>query len=313
MPLKPMLAKEPNWSKVSFPLIVQPKLDGIRATVQRDDAGRIRVYSRTLKLIPNAEIQAALGKPEFVGLDGEIIVGEPTAEDCYRQTSSFAMSGSKRGADWTFYVFDIITNDVLSAGQRDQGLAHRVKSLRNDLGATFIQKVASVTCDSMAELERVEAHMVGLGFEGAIARVPGARYKYGRSTPSGPLLKIKRFTDFEAVVLNVFEENHNANEAKTNELGRTARSSAQAGKVGKGSLGGLIVSPVDDSVFPSTITFRVGTGFDARTRQELWVFDHDDKAECVGRTAKIKCFMVGVKDKPRHPVFLGWRDLEIDG
>ena len=32
-----------------------------------------------------------------------------------------------------------------------------------------------------------------------------------------------------------------------------------------------------------------------------------------GRVAKVKSFPIGVKDKPRHPVFLGWRDMEVDG
>jgi DNA ligase-1 len=303
MPLKPMLAKEPNWAKVKFPLVIQPKLDGIRAHVQRDDAGRIRVFSRSLKLIPNGEIQAALAREEFLGLDGEIIVGDPTAEDCYRTTSSFAMSVSKRGAPWTFYVFDRVDQPHLSATLRDQGLVNVVRSLRAE-GHDFIEKVASVTCDSMEELDRVEAFMLEQGHEGAIARVPGAAYKHGRSTPSGPLIKVKRFIDFEAEVIGVYEENHNANAAVTNELGRTARSTAKDGLIGKGTLGGLVVRALNGPA--EGIEFKVGTGFSAAERKVLWI--NSTNGGLNGRVAKVKSFPIGVKDKPRHPVFLGWRE-----
>ena len=48
----------------------------------------------------------------------------------------------------------------------------------------------------------------------------------------GYLLKVKRFVDGEALVIGVTEPMHNANEAKTNELGRTARSHKKAGHGG---------------------------------------------------------------------------------
>lgn len=312
MPLKPMLAKEPNWAKVKFPLIVQPKLDGIRAHVQRDDQGVIRVFSRSLKLIPNGEIQAALATKDFLGLDGEIIVGDPRAEDCYRQTSSFAMSWAKHGADWTFFVFDIVdhpgTYEERAAALRQRKTDGPAKWLP---GRERLQLVASTRADNAEELESIESYMVERGYEGAIARLPGAKYKHGRSTPSGPLLKVKRFIDFEAEVVGVYEENHNANEKFTNELGRGARSTSKAGLVGKGTLGGLIVRALNGPT--EGVEFRVGIGFDANMRRTLWAEseygpDGYGRRALNGRVAKIKSFPIGVKDKPRHPVFLGWRE-----
>ena len=89
---------------------------------------------------------------------------------------------------------------------------------------------------------------------------------------------------------------HNGNEATTNELGRTKRSSHQAGKTGRGDLGALIVRFYD-------VEFNIGTGFDDVERAEIW--NHRDRF--LGKLAKFKYFSVGVKDAPRHPVFLGWR------
>ena len=54
----------------------------------------------------------------------------------------------------------------------------------------------------------------------------------------------------------------------------------------------------------SGVEFRIGTGFDQADRDSLW------RAEggVLGRIVKYKFFPVGVKEKPRHPVFLGFRD-----
>jgi len=124
-------------------------------------------------------------------------------------------------------------------------------------------------------------------------------YKHGRSTErEGWLLKLKRFDDSEAVILSAYELMHNANEATQNELGYTERSSHKAGMVGKGVLGGLSVRDVY-----SGVEFDIGTGFDQATREALW----KQRDQLPEQVIKYKFFASGVKDKPRFPVFLGFR------
>ena len=89
----------------------------------------------------------------------------------------------------------------------------------------------------------------------------------------------------------------NANEAFGNELGRTARSSAKAGLVPKGTLGGFEVRDLKTGV-----NFSIGAGFTAAERKQFW-----DNAP-IGQTVKYKYFPSGSKDKPRHPIYLGMRD-----
>jgi DNA ligase-1 len=50
----------------------------------------------------------------------------------------------------------------------------------------------------------------------------------------------------------------------------------------------------------------MGTGFTAEERARIWSI----RTSVVGMLVKYKSFLVGVKDKPRHPVFLGFRDEE---
>ena len=91
----------------------------------------------------------------------------------------------------------------------------------------------------------------------------------------------------------------NGNEAQTNELGRTKRSTAAAGLSGKGTLGAFLVRDLVTGV-----DFSIGTGLTAADRQCFW----DKRFDLHGSLVKYKYFPVGVKVAPRHPVFLGFRD-----
>lgn len=293
---KPMLAKDGDLDKIKFPLMFQPKLDGIRASVVNG-----RLVSRTLKLIPNQEIQDTLARPEFEGLDGELIVGDPRAADCYRTTCSFVMAGDKTGEPWAFYAFDLWNHD----GPNSQRLAD-LEDTYDSWGAVLpdrIKVVPTVMVGDNDSLEVMERMLLEQGYEGAILRDPNARYKFGRSGKTGPLLKVKRFSDSEAVIIGSVEEQHNANPAMTNALGRTERSTSKAGKVGKGTLGKLLVR---DRY--SGVEFGVGTGFTAQERADLWA----DRDNLPGRVIRYKFFPVGVKDRPRHPVMQGFRsDVDL--
>lgn len=131
-------------------------------------------------------------------------------------------------------------------------------------------------------------------------RHPDGPYKHGRSTAKeGWLLKVKRFEDSEARIIGFSELMHNANEAKRNELGHLERSSKKAGKQGAQVLGSFIVKDLKTGV-----EFDIGTGFTASQRQELWNVGDN----LLGRIIKYKSQPTGVKDKPRFPVFLGFRD-----
>jgi DNA ligase-1 len=310
---KPMLAKAPKLDGsgnpiVDYPVIVQPKLDGIRASVVGG-----RLLTRTLKEVPNREIFDYLSRPMFEGLDGELVVGDPTAEGCMQRTTSFVMASDKTGEPWTYYVFDVWDTEDDASLRLDALSKHRLPS-----GEYYpVKLVESEWAADAEELARIEGGYLEAGHEGAILRDPSAPYKFGRSGVKGPLLKLKRFIDFEAVVIGVYEEQHNANEAVTNALGRTERSSHAAGKIGKGTLGGLVLRAINGPC--EGVEFRCGTGYDAAQRAALWAEAKAPKlcgtpySDLRGRTAKIKSFPVGVKDKPRFPVFLGWRDMGLDG
>jgi DNA ligase-1 len=239
-------------------------------------------------------------------LDGELIAGDPCAPDAYRKTVSMVMADDKPVDRLRYWVFDYF----IDHGTRDaQNFAARYRTLCGNLTLTSETIIVPHTyIHTAATLTKFEEEHIEAGHEGVMLRSPDGPYKCGRSTTKeGYLLKLKRFADSEAEVIGVVELMHNGNEAKKNALGRTERSTAKAGKTGMGVMGALQVRDVKTGV-----EFEIGTGFDATARQDIWMraeITKDRKQPFkTWPLVKYKYFAGGSKDKPRFPVFLGWRD-----
>lgn len=288
--MKPMLAKDAQENEIRFPVIASPKLDGVRGLVID---GCLR--SRSLKKFPNEHVQAMFSAAQLNGLDGELIMGEPNAKDVYRVTQS-ATSNVLGKPAVTFYVFDCF-NCPGGYSERLKAIKHKAEWAQA-VGINVVVLEQRVI-NTRQELLAYEQLCLGQGYEGLIIRAPNGPYKQGRSTVNeGWMLKLKRFTDSEAEIVGMEEEQLNGNAAKVNALGHTERSTAKAGLTGKGTMGALIVRDLK-----SGVQFNIGTGFTAADRQLFW----DQRTKVMGLVVKYKSFLVGVKDAPRFPVYLGMR------
>lgn len=288
--MKPMLAATTDGKNLRYPLLASPKLDGIRALV----IGGV-VMSRSMKPIPNLWAQKCFGRPEFNNLDGELIVGDPVDKLVFNTTSS-AMMTIKGSPQVVFHLFDDFSDPSLGFSKRLASASRRHAKLRYGP----VELVDHEIIYNEMELQMYEENVLMSGYEGVMTRDPDGGYKEGRSTLKQEwLLKLKRFADGEAEIIGMTELMHNANEAKLNELGHKARSSHRSGMVGKNAMGSLIVRDL-----VSKVTFEIGTGFTQADREIYWAM----KDDIIGRIAKYKHFPVGAKDKPRFPVFVGFRD-----
>lgn len=299
-PKKPNLACDAP-DEIIFPVYASPKMDGIRVTVWNGVP-----LTRALKDVPNHYIRDTIKAANLPAVfDGELVVGSPMAHDCINKTTSGVMSREGR-PDFTFFVFDYVPLDF-SDGSPDRSSTFSERSTRLATQTSSFQAfhpwfkvLEQKLIQSPEELAAFEAEQLTLGFEGVIVCNPHALYKHGRSTAKEQgKMKVKRFKDAEAVVIGVYELMRNDNPATTNALGHTERSSHKANLVPMGMLGALICRT------PEGVEFEIGTGFTYLQRTVLWQM----RDQLIGRLAKYKFFPVGVKDKPRHPVFLAWRDL----
>jgi DNA ligase-1 len=294
--MKPLLLPKdnPNLSSLQYPVLVSPKLDGIRCLTTVNGP-----VSRTLKPIPNKYIHEQLSRLP-AGLDGELILGSPTDPDVYRKTNSAVMS-HEGTPNFTYYVFDVWSSDDIFSVRSNP----RWKTLYQT--PPFVTALSHDYCNSPQEVEFWFDHFLKQGYEGLIIRNPKAYYKFGRCTTKENIAyKFKPYADDEAVIVACEPEYENTNEAITNELGRTSRSTAAAGLIPKESLGSITVTNETWGYF------NIGTGWTKEERESLWNL-HKNKNRLIGKVVKFKYFPVGIKDKPRHPVFLGFRNMEIDG
>ena len=284
--IRPMLGVNApkDLSTLHYPIYLSPKLDGVRAIV-KDGV----VYSRSGKPIPNKNVQRMYG--QYHGYDGELIYGKSTDANVYNKTVSAVMT--EDGPEVDFYVFDHWNCEC------DYKTRYEYLKSTTSYHTKLISQYEAYSEDDVIKYEKV---MLDLGYEGVMLRNPNAMYKHGRSTVKEEgLLKVKRFIDSEAVILDVHPLFRNTNEAKVDALGYTERSTCKDNLVATNLLGSIIVKDLYTDV-----EFSIGSGFDEQTRIDLW----QQKDSLIGRVVKYKHFPVGEKDKPRFPVFIGFRPKE---
>ncbi len=292
---QPMLAAKSDdtyLQNIKYPVLCSPKIDGIRGIVVGG-----KLLSRSMKPIRNTHTQSLFGRMEFEGLDGELCVGNPWDTNLMQQTSSGVMSisGCPRV---TFNIFDKWN----LTGARYEDRYWHIKDMFNSYNTQVIV-VNHLIINSYEELLRYEAACLAEGYEGIMIRALNGKYKDGRSTlKDGGLVKVKRFTDGEAIIIGYEPLMRNNNELKFDERGYAKRSHSNDGKVADEMLGALHVKGIR-----SDVSFSIGSGFTDSQRRNLW----DARAYLVGRIVKYKHFTAtGVKDAPRMPIFLSFRNPE---
>jgi DNA ligase-1 len=284
-PLLAATASLEDLDKLRYPLLVSPKIDGIRCLMIGGKA-----YSRSLKLIRNEHVQTMANRLYFEHslnlLDGELTAGDHKTK--FQDTTSEIMSADG-GADFTYNVFDTQENKPFQ--ERSYTIARCECRRSSTARLTYIDQF-KITSREHA-LHYLDAFLEQ-GYEGAMLRSPTALYKHGRSTlKEGILLKLKPFLDAEATIVGLNPLLENNNEASVNELGHTHRSSSLAGKNALEMLGAL------RCVTPEGVHFNIGTGFTEADRIALW-----HTPNLVGTLVHYKYQAYGTKDAPRCPVFL---------
>jgi DNA ligase-1 len=284
---KPLLAGKFDSSKANFPYIATPKIDGIRFLMVNGVA-----VSRTFKPIRNNYIQTLLQQYLPDGIDGEITSGDNF------QTSTSAVMTIEGEPDFKVWIFDYVNPD------ENEISTYYLRMLEmpymNVPRECFELSILSgIKINSIEELENYERICLEGGYEGVMLRDPMGTYKFGRSTVNDNiLLKVKRFLDDEAEIIDIQEKMSNQNPEELDAFGHVKRSASLDGMMPTGVAGTLVVRNKEG------LEFGIGSGLNDFLREEIW----NNKKKYIGKLVKYKYFPHGVKDLPRHPVFLGFRD-----
>jgi ATP-dependent DNA ligase len=210
---KPMLANEFDIKKIrAFPILVQPKIDGIRSIVDktltmRSKEGREQLYLHQIK----EELSKLFQFIDCI-LDGELyvhgweftkLVSAIRTENVMNELNPYVC----------YYIFDIIT-DNMSAYDRYLYLFTAFENYKQTHGEPkYLYLLPTYTVNTLEELTNLHNIFVNNGYEGAMIRHTAGCNRNGiplttyRSTRCDNLLKYKMFKDEEGVIIDVIEEN----------------------------------------------------------------------------------------------------------
>ena len=291
-PMKAATVHSHEFDKIEWPVLTSPKLDGIRCLIH-PELGPVTI---SFKEVPNRYIHSELVRMAVAGaaLDGELIAIDEHGEALtFNETQSAVMSHGGQPL-FSYVVFDCFNFPELPFWQR----LNIARVLTYD--GEHMEHLEHHYAESIEEFKSIAAIHLQRGYEGTMMRDPNGPYKSGRSTLNqGWLVKYKEWADAEGTVVDFEERMHNSNEDVRDNLGYAKRSSAKEGMVPMDTLGALTLST-------DWGTLSVGSGLDDALRQEIW----NEKSAFLGRTVTFKYQAFGSKDKPRFPIFKGFRESE---
>lgn len=287
-PLPGQLGKNPlKTYNFTRGLIVQPKLDGIRARVWKIN-GVIKIYSREFNLHPwlDTYIKPELNLlfdylPTDVGVDCELYNPNIGFEELTSIIKTYKHKHSNNDNVYC-YMFDLIQLKV-PFEERYSTLEKAYVKLMNTHQVKRLLLVANSVLYEEILIKEYHDEYVNLGYEGMIIRKKSGNtkkqieetwYKPGRNNN---LLKVKNFIDEEGIVVDIIPG-----------VGRESE------------LGIIIIKDIRENEF----SVRPRGSFEWR-REIL-----RNKEEYIGKKYTIRYFELSPYGVPRFPIGIAFRDYE---
>jgi DNA ligase-1 len=189
----PMLADdfEKRKDKVTYPVDVQPKLDGVRC-IAYWDGDNVKLMSRGGKfweccqhIIDELEIVL----PKGMVLDGELYIHGST----FQEITKLVKKQRPESVDVEFHIYDVPKVNNEDAGEwKDRRLL--LENLHLHI-SKHLMITPTETTDNEHEVYQLQSKYLEEGYEGAIVREADGEYRFGYRSRS--LLKVKNFMDEE--------------------------------------------------------------------------------------------------------------------
>jgi len=264
---------------------------------------------RSLKRHKNLYTSEFYNAEEYKCFDGELTAEHECHPDLCRITSS-ALSTIEGTPFTLWHVFDFLDAESIELPylERYDMMKKHVEMLQLQGRAINLRVIPNYWAHDLQTVLDWDNKFLDMGYEGTIIRDPYGMHKQGRSTVNEMgLLRIKRFIEEEAEVLEIIEGEANENEAQVNELGLTYRTSHQENKVKNGMVGALMCRILKDIfahdgsiLFEAGSIIKVGAGRMSHKEREFYFrYSHN----LLGQTIKFKTFLHGAYNKPRFPTF----------
>jgi DNA ligase-1 len=213
--VRPMLAHtfDPN-KKISFPLYVQRKYDGIRCIAHLSDSGEVILESRNGIPFQNFDVLTSQIRPlletwfsenSTIYLDGELYTDEIPFENLsgYIRSKKIGEKEQREINKIYFHIYDFydVNHSDISYNERLRYLTYLFHTvLPNIIPETpLLREVKTDVVNSMEEIDRFHDQYVEEGFEGIMIRHPDGKYEIDKRSKS--LQKYKRFLEEEFTIV----------------------------------------------------------------------------------------------------------------
>jgi len=231
-----------------------------------------KLVSRTNKPI-NAPQWFLNDFPKGIALDGELYI----KRCAFQETTSIVLKKVPIDDEWKCIKF--VSFDIPSDSSIFKARFENLKKLIKKLKSKHITLAEHTEIKSKEHMRKMYKNIVEKNGEGLMLRKPNSIYVQKRSKN---LLKVKPTDDSEAIITDMIEGK---------------------GK-DKGRMGALVVKLYKDP----KITFKIGTGFDDKQRQNMW----DSRKDMIGTIVSFGFKGLTDSGKPRHPAFIRIRkDINI--
>lgn len=194
---EPMLAIKWDEKRISFPCMVQAKLDGVRCIMYKDSEG-VHLRSRRGKDLNIPHIQRYLeDHPEILPLDGELYNhGDLTFQGIISAVKRLSKATDKIN----IVVYDKPVENVSNYDRQFKLLKADKKRVSKKDPIKFLD---TIIANNLEEIYEYHDKMVKQGYEGVIIRNFNGLYEMGYR--SNNLIKLKRFFDEEFPIVDIIE------------------------------------------------------------------------------------------------------------
>lgn len=194
---------------INFPCLLQPKIDGVRATISFKNE-EVIIKSREgnkytnlphiedmFKKITNEEVQfnGHIIKIKDLVFDGELYIHNHTLQEIVSAVKATNIKTPFIG----FYCYDLAI-DTLGNLERFKLL----KKINNIVKESMFSLVRTFKVFNNKQVQNYTIKVISLGYEGSIARTINAKYKFGSRTKD--LCKIKRVISEDYKIVDIIPQ-----------------------------------------------------------------------------------------------------------
>jgi len=204
--LNPYVEKEKNAIIIKFPCLIQPKINGVRATVSLDDNGQIQILSKEGLKYNVPHIEEEFKSLPFVYnngdkeidliYDGELYIhGEPL-----QNIVSAVKSNNMFSSNIRFMCFDLLLLNKSNI-ERHEILKNIFNGFNINKIYGHIHRVSTYKVSSDDKVQAYTSNFIEKGYEGSILRDPNALYQAGKRPMS--MVKLKRIISKEFKITGI--------------------------------------------------------------------------------------------------------------